>query len=132
MKEFAIKENHLFVKTYTKGKRYVTPTVAVYVLKDLKAGMLRRENPRKLYLNRIGFTASTKLGHAVVRNRCKRIMRQALRDVERETPLRKGNLVVIAAREKAVSSDSDTVYHDLKNALSKLGLIGNKPDESKP
>ncbi|MBE6582114.1 MAG: hypothetical protein E7648_02470, partial [Ruminococcaceae bacterium] len=61
MKEFAIKENHLFVKAYQGGKRYVTDTVAVYVLKDLKAGRLRKENPQKEFLNRIGFTATTKL-----------------------------------------------------------------------
>ena len=54
MKEFAIKENHLFVKAYQGGKRYVTDTVAVYVLKDLKAGRLRKENPKKEFLNRIG------------------------------------------------------------------------------
>ena len=123
MKEFAIKENHLFVKAYTKGKRYVTPTVAVYVLRDYKAGKLRKENPRKEYLNRIGFTASTKLGHAVVRNRCKRIMRQAYRKAEAEAPLSKGFLLVIAARDGAVKSDSDSVYRDLKRAFSKLGLV---------
>lgn len=60
MKEFAIKENHLFVKAYTKGARFAAPNVCVYVLRDYKAAKLKKENPRKQYLNRIGFTATTK------------------------------------------------------------------------
>ncbi len=124
MKEIAIKENHLFVKAYTKGKRYVTGTVTVHVLRDLKAGRLRKENPKKAFINRIGFTASTKLGHATVRNRCKRIMRAAYRQLISEQQPSAGNLIVIVARDGAVSSDSRTVYRDLKRAFIKLGLIG--------
>ncbi len=124
MKEFAIKENHLFVKAYTKGKRYVTNTVAVYVLRDYKAGRLRKENPQKEFLNRIGFTATTKLGHAVVRNRCKRIMRAAYRAVIAEHPIGKGNLIVIAAREGAIPATSSQVKKDLLRAFKKLELIG--------
>lgn len=123
MKEFAIRENHLFVKAYTKGKRYVTNTVAVYVLRDLKAGRLRKENPEKEFLNRIGFTATTKLGHAVVRNRCKRIMRAAYRSLISEKPIKTGNLVVISARDKAVEASSADIKKDLNRAFTKLELF---------
>ncbi len=123
MKEFAIRENHLFVKAYTKGKKYVTDTVCVYVLKDLKAGKLRKDNPQKEFINRIGFSASTKLGGAVIRNRCKRIMRAAYRSVVSDEPIKKGNLIVISARSGAVGNTSDKVGRDLKRAFSKLELF---------
>ena len=123
MKEFAIRENHLFVKAYTKGTRYVTGTVAVYVLRDYKASKLRRENPQKEFLNRIGFTATVKLGNAVTRNRCKRIMRAAYRMLVSEQPIRTGNLVVIAAREGATGASSATVKKDLARAFRKLELF---------
>jgi ribonuclease P protein component len=122
VKEFAIKENHLFVKAYTKGKRYVTDTVTVYLLKDLKAGLLRKEIPEKQTLNRIGFSASTKLGGAVVRNRCKRIMREAYRSAIKDKPIKKGNLIVIVARSGAVGSNTDKVLKDLRRASAKLEL----------
>ncbi len=122
MKEFAIKENHLFVKAYQGGKRYVTDTVAVYVLKDLKAGRLRKENPQKEFLNRIGFTATTKLGHAVVRNRAKRVMREAYRAVISERPILTGKLIVITAREKIKGASSASVKKDIARAFSKLEL----------
>lgn len=123
MKEFAIRENHLFVKAYTKGTRYVTGTVAVYVLRDYKAGKLRKEHPRKEFLNRIGFTATVKLGGAVTRNRCKRIMRAAYRELVAKTPLRTGHLIVIAAREGAVKASSAMVAKDLNRAFRKLDLF---------
>ena len=123
MKEFAIKENHLFVKAYQGGKRYVTDTVAVYVLKDLKAGRLRKENPRKEFLNRIGFTATTKLGHAVVRNRAKRVMRAAYRNIISVRPIKTGNLIVITARDKIREAGSAQVERDMNRAFNKLELF---------
>lgn len=128
MKEFAIRENHLFVKAYTKGTRYVTGTVAVYVLRDFKAGKLRRENPRKEFLNRIGFTATVKLGGAVTRNRCKRIMRAAYRELIAEKPIRTGHLIVIAAREGAVTASSAAIKKDLARAFRKLELFTSGND----
>ena len=123
VKEFAIKENHLFVKAYTKGTRFSGKTVTVYVLRDYKAAKLKKENPQKKYLNRIGFTASTKLGNAVTRNRCKRIMRAAYRGILSERRLRTGNLIVISARGQAVGSTSEEVRRDLMTAFGKLGLF---------
>ena len=123
MKEFAIKENHLFVKAYQGGKRYVTDTVTVYVLKDLKAGRLRKENPQKEFLNRIGFTATTKLGHAVVRNRAKRVMRAAYRNIISSKPIKTGNLIVITAREKICDASSEQVQRDMNRAFNKLELF---------
>ena len=123
MKEFAIKENHLFVKAYTKGMRFSGKTVTVYVLRDYKAARLKKENPQKKYLNRIGFTATTKLGNAVTRNRCKRIMRAAYRGILSERSLRTGNLIVIFARGQAVGATSEEVKRDLVAAFGKLGLF---------
>jgi ribonuclease P protein component len=123
VKEFAIKENHLFVKAYTKGMRFSGKTVTVYVLRDYKAAKLKKENPQKKYLNRIGFTATTKLGNAVTRNRCKRIMRAAYRGILSERSLRTGNLIVISARGQAVGATSEEVKRDLVAAFGKLGLF---------
>ncbi|MBQ7125343.1 MAG: ribonuclease P protein component [Clostridia bacterium] len=123
MKEFAIKENHLFVKAYTKGKRFAAHNVCVYVLRDLKAGKLKKENPKKQFLNRIGFTATQKLGNAVTRNRCKRIMRAAYRSVVSEKKLKTGNLIVISARSQAVQASSKEVRKDLLKAFEKLELF---------
>ncbi len=122
MKFKAICENHLYKKAYSKGKRFVTPSLAVYVLPDYAAKRLANAHPEKRVMNRIGLTTSTKLGGAVVRNRCRRIMREALRSIEKEKTLKKGFLIVIAARSAAVNSTSRDVMQELDTALTKLGM----------
>ena len=122
MKFHAICENHLYSKAYSKGKRAVTPTLAVYVLPDLKAEALRRQNPEKKRINRIGLTVSKKLGGAVVRNRVKRILREGLRQVMRESGIKTGYLIVISARPEIAGKSSRDVYADLAHAFKKLDM----------
>ena len=126
MKFKAICENHLYSKAYSKGKRAVTSALAVYVLPDYAARRLARSHPEKKVMNRIGLTTSKALGTAVVRSRCRRIMREALRLIEQERPLKVGYLIVIAARHAAVNMKSTEIKVHLAEALTKLGMYQDK------
>ena len=53
-----LKENYEFRRTYQKGVSAVSPVMVLYCRKN------------RLGRNRLGLVSSTKLGHAVVRNRC--------------------------------------------------------------
>ncbi len=122
MKFTAIRENHLYSKAYSKGKRAVTPALAVYVLPDYAAKRLAKAHPEKKTVNRIGLTASTKLGGAVIRSRVRRILREGLRAVERERELKTGFLIVIAARSLSVNLKSGDIKKHLDVAFKKLGM----------
>jgi len=123
MKFKAICENHLYSKAYTKGKRAVTSALAVYVLPDYKAQALKKAHPQKKTVNRIGLTTSTKLGGAVVRSRARRIMREGLRLLEKEKPLKVGFLIVIAARGRATVLKSTDIKNELDIAFTRLGMF---------
>ena len=58
--------NSEFVRAYNRGKAYVHPDLVLYVLKNRS----RR--------TRVGLTATKKIGHAVVRNRARRVIRAAV------------------------------------------------------
>ena len=60
-----LKQNRDFRRLYSRGKSAVTPSMVVYCRKN------------GLDHNRLGFTVSTKLGGAVVRNRARRRLREA-------------------------------------------------------
>lgn len=126
MKFRAICENHLYSKAYSKGKRAVTSALAVYVLPDYQAKRLAKAHPEKRVVNRIGLTTSTKLGGAVVRSRCRRIMREGLRALEREKTLKTGFLIVIAARSASVNLKSTEIKCQLDTAFTKLGMYSEE------
>ncbi len=126
MKFTAIKENHLYSKAYSKGKRAVTSALAVYVLPDYAAKRLAKAHPQKTVVNRIGLTTSTKLGGAVVRSRTRRILREGLRALEAEKRLKVGFLIVIAARSAAVNLKSTEIKEHLDLAFTKLGMYAEQ------
>ncbi len=122
MKFRAICENHLFQKAYKKGKRALTSALAVYILPDYAARRLAAAHPQKKTVNRIGITATKSLGGAVVRTRCRRVMREALRLLEAKKPIKTGYLIVIAGRHALIPMKTDEVMRHLDVALTKLGM----------
>ena len=124
MKFKAICENHLYAKAYAKGQKQVMTTVVVYVLRDYKAGLLQKQKPKKKRINRIGLTVTKKLGSAVQRNRVKRILREGYRALEKKTPVKKGYLIVLAARHAALRAKSTQIEQDLSKAFSAMGMLG--------
>jgi len=130
MKNIAIKEHHLYNKAYQKGSRYIGQCICVYILRDYAAKRLMMENPQKKYINRVGLTVSKKLGKAVVRNRTKRIIREAYSAILRLRPIKTGYLIVIAARSGAVGKKTTDIEKELQSAFEYLKMFDNRARES--
>jgi ribonuclease P protein component len=101
-----------FAEVAGRGK---TRACRLIVLKTLPNGLER---------NRYGFVASKRVGKAVVRNRVKRLLREAARSI----PMKSGWDIVFIARIGAAGAS----YRDIETAVTKLlGRSGILADENK-
>jgi ribonuclease P protein component len=104
-----LKENHEFRRMYQKGKSAVGGGMVLYCRKN------------KLGHNRLGLTASTKLGHAVVRNRARRRLREVYRLHLGE--LRTGYDIVLVARSRTVNCSWKELNSTFLKLCRKLDLL---------
>ena len=104
-----LKKNYEFRRLYSKGRSFAGSCVVVYARKGRKGR------------NRIGFTVSTKLGCAVVRNRVRRRLKEIYRLHERD--FLSGYELVFVARGRAVNARYRYLEQDLLRSCGKLELL---------
>lgn len=107
-----LKTNSDFRRAYARGKSYTNPALVLYVRKN-RAGSCR-----------IGITASKKIGNAVQRNRARRVIREAFRQLE--FPLKGHYDLVFVARTKTVFKKSTDIYNVMLPMLKEAGVIENE------
>ena len=108
-KKTTLKLNKEFRRLYFKGSSAVHPLIVTYACKN------------RLGRNRIGITATKKIGKAVCRNRCKRIIRAAFHQVEPQ--IGQGWDFVFVARSRTPFVKSQKVYDAMKNHMESAGVL---------
>ena len=108
-----LKQNRDFRRLYSRGKSAVTPSMVVYCRRN---GLDRC---------RFGFTVSTKLGHAVVRNRARRRLREVCRLAMGQ--LKPGYDLVVVARGRCLTAPFQQLRRQYEGACRKLGIWGDEP-----
>jgi len=103
-----LKKNSDFRRLYSKGKSAVNPYMVVYCRRN------------RFGENRLGYTVSTKLGHAVVRNRVRRRLREIYR--LNAPKLKTGYDIVIVARSRCVGAEYGDMDTAFLRACEKLAL----------
>jgi ribonuclease P protein component len=104
-----LKENYEFRRVYNKGKSGVSPFLVVYA------------RPNRGSRNRLGVTVSAKLGHAVVRNRVRRRLREIYRLSQPE--MKQGYDIVLVARGRAVRASYQELASAYRRICKKLELL---------
>lgn len=103
------KLNKDFRRLYGRGRNLVYPSVVVYYQKN------------NLGYCRMGITVSKKVGCAVKRNRAKRVITAAFRQILPN--INGGYDFVFVARVRTASVKSTTVLHSIEKGLAKEGVL---------
>ena len=104
----ALKLNHIFRRLYH------TSAVA-------NSFLVLYARPNKLDINRVGITVSKKLGHAVVRNRVRRRLREVYR--LNEELFQSGWDIVVVARSRCIAADFDSIVKAYLSLAAKAGIL---------
>jgi ribonuclease P protein component len=101
--------NKDFRTLYYRGKSQVHPVLVTYVRKN------------RLGIPRAGITVSKKIGKAVQRNRCRRIIREAYREI---LPCIQGGWdIVFVARVRTGEMKSPAIKHIMEKQLKTAGVL---------
>ena len=103
----SLKLNHIFRRLYaTSG--HANGYLVLYA------------RPNRTQINRVGITVSKKLGHAVVRNRVRRRLREVYRlNEDRFAP---GWDIVVVARSRCIDADFQKLTRAYLSLAEKAGL----------
>ncbi len=109
MKLTVLNTNKDFRTLYYRGKSQVHPALVTYVRKN------------RLGVPRVGITTGKKLGKAVKRNRCRRVIREAYRSL---LPRIKGGWdLVFVARTRTAALRSTDIARIMEAQLIKAGVL---------
>lgn len=106
-----LKKNYEFRKVLNKGKYFSGRNIEAFILRN-------DEN-----VNFLGLAISTKIGHAVQRNRIKRLLRENYKEVEMQ--IGEGYSIIFLLKKKAKAEDITfcSVKEDVKYILKKSDMV---------
>lgn len=108
----ALKLNHIFRRLYSTSG-HANSYMVLYARRNRTGG------------NRVGITVSKKLGHAVVRNRIRRRLREVYR--LNEARFLPGWDIVVVARSRCLKASFQKLTDSYLSLASKAGIL--RPDE---
>ena len=104
----SLKLNHIFQRLYRTGGQ-ANGYLVLYARKN------------RTDTNRVGITVGKKLGHAVVRNRVRRRLREVYR--LNEDKFQSGWDIVVVARTRAIYADFGQLTEAYMTAAQKAGIL---------
>ena len=104
----SLKLNHIFRRLYSTSGQ-ANSYLVLYARKN------------RTGTNRVGITVSKKLGHAVVRNRVRRRLREAYR--LNESRFQPGWDIVVVARSRCISASFQDIVNAYLTLANKAGIL---------
>lgn len=104
-----LKKNKEFKRIYFRGKSCVSSVIVTYAIKN-------RKN-----ITRVGITTSKKVGNAVTRNRARRVILAAYRELLPD--VKSGFDIVFVARARTPLVKTQNILNYMKKHLEKLNVV---------
>lgn len=104
-----LRKNKNFQALYRHGRSFANKLLVLYILPNRSSG------------RRVGFAAGKKLGNAVVRNRVKRLLREAYRHNQQN--VLPGYDLIIVGRKPVVELDFAAVSRALVQLFDRAGIM---------
>ncbi|MEA4891695.1 MAG: ribonuclease P protein component [Peptococcaceae bacterium] len=106
-KEYRLKKNKEFRQIYAGGRSAAAGTVVLYMMQKNDGA-----------LPKVGFSVSKKVGNSVVRNTCRRRLREAVRPLLRD--MQPGTRYIFIGRNALVHADFSRIQKDVAKVLKRL------------
>lgn len=113
-KAYRLRKRKDFSRVYHKGKSVANRQLVLYFL------------PNDLPHFRLGISVSKKIGRAVLRNRLKRLVREAVRSLQEE--VKPGHDLIFIVRMGAREADFHQIVGSVTHLLKKSGLLGERKE----
>lgn len=116
MKHTTITSNRDYQRIYRRGRSIVSPVLVTYAFKTKNNNL------------RIGITTSKKVGKAVKRNRCRRVIRAAFAHLQADDNASYD--IIFVARTRTAYCKSYEVEKAMREHFKKLGIKMDHPEFS--
>ena len=109
VKIISLNKNKDFRRIYMKGRSFVSPVLVTYIFQNRRCS------------GRVGITTSKKTGNAVKRNRARRVIREAYRQL---MPKVKGNVdFVFVSRSRTAEVKTADIVNSMLYHFRKAGVL---------
>ena len=113
-----VRNSRQFRQVYEQGQKFHTSLFSVFILKT-------EGNER-----RVGITVTRKIGNAVIRNRCKRRIREALKGLLKESEFLIGFDLVVNAKSNLIEAEFWQIVEGLAKVIGRFHEAQFKVEKS--